>query len=93
MIRRNELASLLPATDLLGCIFNQGGAVSDDKTRWDFVANNSKLAMGDMGAHLIDHRYWELNLGYATSIEATPSPLGGPSAYPMATNMKLRRLL
>ncbi len=64
--------------------------MSDDKTRRDFVTSNSKLAMGDMGAHLIDHPYWALNLGYATSIEATPSPLGGPSAYPMSTNMKLR---
>jgi predicted dehydrogenase len=45
-------------------------------------------ALGDMGAHLIDHPFWALDLGYPTSIEATSSPWGGPSAdpdsYPLA---------
>jgi len=48
-------------------------------------------ALGDMGAHLIDHPYWALDLGYPTSIESTSSPWGGPSddpvSYPMATTV------
>ena len=45
-------------------------------------------ALGDMGAHLIDHPYWALNLGFPTSIEATSTPWGGgnrnPATYPLA---------
>jgi predicted dehydrogenase len=45
-------------------------------------------ALGDMGAHLVDHPYWALNLGYPTSIEATSTPWGGPrdrpASYPLA---------
>ena len=45
-------------------------------------------ALGDMGAHLLDHPYWALGLGYPTSIEATSTPWGGPRerpvSYPMA---------
>ncbi len=48
-------------------------------------------ALGDMGAHLIDHPYWALDLGYPTTIEATSTPWGGPSddpvSYPMATKV------
>ncbi|MEO5509062.1 MAG: Gfo/Idh/MocA family oxidoreductase [Longimicrobiales bacterium] len=33
-------------------------------------------ALGDMGAHLIDHPFWALDLGYPTSIEATSTPFG-----------------
>jgi predicted dehydrogenase len=48
-------------------------------------------ALGDMGAHLIDHPFWALDLGYPTSVEATSSPWGGPEAdpvsYPMATKV------
>jgi predicted dehydrogenase len=33
-------------------------------------------ALGDMGAHLIDHPYWALDLGYPTRIEATSTPWG-----------------
>lgn len=40
-------------------------------------------ALGDMGAHLIDHPFWALNLGYPTSIEATSTPWGGPRAKPV----------
>ncbi len=39
-------------------------------------------ALGDMGAHLIDHPYWALGLEYPTSIEATSSPFGGPHDHP-----------
>ena len=45
-------------------------------------------ALGDMGAHLVDHPFWALDLGYPTSIEATSTPWGGPReapvTYPMA---------
>ncbi|MDQ6829119.1 MAG: Gfo/Idh/MocA family oxidoreductase [Gemmatimonadota bacterium] len=33
-------------------------------------------ALGDMGAHLIDHPFWALDLTYPESIEATSSPWG-----------------
>ncbi|MGH7561345.1 MAG: Gfo/Idh/MocA family protein [Gemmatimonadales bacterium] len=39
-------------------------------------------ALGDMGAHLIDHPYWALELGYPASIESTSTPWGGPAATP-----------
>ncbi|MEO8451755.1 MAG: Gfo/Idh/MocA family oxidoreductase [Gemmatimonadota bacterium] len=46
-------------------------------------------ALGDMGAHLIDHPYWALRLTQPTSVEATSSPWGGsaetPVTYPLAT--------
>jgi predicted dehydrogenase len=46
-------------------------------------------ALGDMGAHLIDHPYWALGLKYPTSIEATSTPWGvdsknKPASYPLA---------
>lgn len=46
-------------------------------------------ALGDMGAHLIDHPYWALGLKHPTSIEATSTPFGldasgNPASYPMA---------
>ncbi|MDQ3606767.1 MAG: Gfo/Idh/MocA family oxidoreductase, partial [Gemmatimonadota bacterium] len=49
-------------------------------------------ALGDMGAHLIDHPYWALELGYPTSIEATSTPFGpgrerDVATYPLATTV------
>jgi predicted dehydrogenase len=48
-------------------------------------------ALGDMGAHLIDHPYWALELGYPTAVQATSTPWGGsaddPVSYPMATTV------
>jgi len=48
-------------------------------------------ALGDMGAHLIDHPYWALGLGYPTTVETTSTPWGGssddPVSYPMATKV------
>ena len=45
-------------------------------------------ALGDMGAHLMDHPFWALDLGYPTTVEATSTPWGGPReapvSYPMA---------
>ena len=46
-------------------------------------------ALGDMGAHLIDHAYWALDLTYPTSIEAAGSPFGGEdkASFPLATQV------
>ncbi len=33
-------------------------------------------ALGDMGAHLVDHPYWALELGYPESVEGTSTPWG-----------------
>lgn len=41
-------------------------------------------AIGDMGAHLIDHTLWALNLGLPTSAETVSTPFNGVS-YPHAT--------
>ena len=41
-------------------------------------------ALGDMGAHLIDHAYWALDLGYPTSIETVSTPFD-KACFPMAT--------
>jgi predicted dehydrogenase len=41
-------------------------------------------AIGDMGAHLIDHAYWALDLGYPTTIETVSTPFN-KACFPMAT--------
>ena len=41
-------------------------------------------ALGDMGAHLIDHPFWSLNLGYPTAVETINTPFNGV-CYPNAT--------
>jgi len=41
-------------------------------------------AIGDMGAHLLDHAYWALDLGYPTSVE-TVSTTFNKASYPLAT--------
>jgi predicted dehydrogenase len=41
-------------------------------------------ALGDMGAHLIDHSMWALDLGYPTTIETVATPFNG-ACYPHAT--------
>jgi hypothetical protein len=41
-------------------------------------------AIGDMGAHLIDHSMWALDLGFPTSIETISTPFNAAS-YPLAT--------
>jgi len=41
-------------------------------------------AIGDMGAHLIDHSLWALNLGLPTAVETVSTPFNGVS-YPHAT--------
>jgi predicted dehydrogenase len=44
-------------------------------------------ALGDMGAHLIDHPVWGLKLGLPTSIETSSTPFNGVS-YPNATTTR-----
>lgn len=41
-------------------------------------------AIGDMGAHLIDHAYWALDLGYPTTVETVSTPFN-QTCYPLAT--------
>jgi predicted dehydrogenase len=41
-------------------------------------------AIGDMGAHLIDHSMWALDLGYPTTVETVSTPFNGVS-FPHAT--------
>jgi predicted dehydrogenase len=41
-------------------------------------------ALGDMGAHLVDHPFWALELGMPTTIETISTPFNGAS-YPTAT--------
>ena len=41
-------------------------------------------ALGDMGAHLIDHPFWGLNLGFPTEVETISTPFNGV-CYPAAT--------
>jgi predicted dehydrogenase len=41
-------------------------------------------AIGDMGAHLIDHSMWALDLGYPTTVETVATPFNGV-CYPHAT--------
>ncbi len=41
-------------------------------------------ALGDMGAHLVDHPFWALDLGYPTVIETVSTPFNGVS-FPHAT--------
>ncbi len=41
-------------------------------------------AIGDMGAHLIDHSMWALDLGYPTTVETISTPFNNAS-YPLAT--------
>jgi predicted dehydrogenase len=41
-------------------------------------------ALGDMGAHLLDHSYWALDLGYPTSVETVSTPFD-KQCFPMAS--------
>lgn len=48
-------------------------------------------ALGDMGAHLVDHPYWALNLTYPETVDASSTPWGGEeddlATYPLATTV------
>jgi len=51
-------------------------------------------ALGDMGAHLIDHPFWALGLNVPASIEATSTPWGAtqgkPVSFPLSTCVHYR---
>jgi predicted dehydrogenase len=48
-------------------------------------------ALGDMGAHLIDHPFWALGLTYPSSIEATSTQWGTTAAASSETKPGLRK--
>lgn len=52
--------------------------------KWRGWVDYGTGALGDMGAHLLDHPFWALDLGYPTSIQARSTPFNGES-YPLAT--------
>jgi predicted dehydrogenase len=52
--------------------------------RWRGWVDWGQGALGDMGAHLIDHPFWALNLGMPTTIETLSTPFNGV-CYPEAT--------
>jgi len=47
---------------------------------WDFGTG----ALGDMGAHIIDHPFWALDLGYPDTIQATSTSFN-KETYPLAS--------
>ena len=47
---------------------------------WDFGTG----ALGDMAAHIMDHPYWALKLGFPTSVEASSTP-ANHETYPQAS--------
>ncbi len=49
---------------------------------WDFGTG----ALGDMGAHIIDHPYWALNLGLPETIHASSTPFNNET-YPAASTV------
>jgi predicted dehydrogenase len=51
---------------------------------WRGGVNWGVGAIGDMGAHLIDHAYWALDLGSPTTVETVSTPFNG-SCLPMAS--------
>jgi predicted dehydrogenase len=51
---------------------------------WRGWTNWGVGAIGDMGAHLLDHPVWSLNLGLPTAIETISTPFNSAS-YPHAT--------
>lgn len=44
---------------------------------WRGWTDYGTSALGDMGAHLIDHAYWALDLEYPTSVWSSSTPFGG----------------
>ena len=56
--------------------------------RWRGWVDFGASALGDMGAHLVDHPFWALDLALPTSVEATSTPWGGseeePASFPQA---------
>ena len=57
---------------------------------WRGWADFGVSALGDMGAHLIDHPVWALGLTYPASVEATSTPWGGPAEAPVSFPLAMR---
>ena len=57
--------------------------------RWRGWLDYGTGALGDMGAHLIDHAYWALDLGTPTEVWSSSSPFGmeedTPVSWPMSS--------
>lgn len=55
---------------------------------WRGWVDYGTSALGDMGAHLIDHAYWALGLDYPTKVWASNTPFGGEendlASWPLA---------
>ncbi len=56
---------------------------------WRGWADWGQGALGDMGAHLIDHPFWSLDLGFPTVIETISTPFNGV-CYPQRHDDLLR---
>lgn len=56
---------------------------------WRGWTNLGVGALGDMGAHLLDHPIWAMNLGYPSRVECSSTPFNGAS-YPSATMVHYR---
>lgn len=52
--------------------------------RWRGWCDYGCGALGDMGAHIIDHPYWALNLGLPDTVQATSTEFNGET-FPLAS--------
>ena len=86
----NAMTGTYPAPDTLAWDLFLGPAPQIDyhplyhPFNWRGWVDWGMGALGDMGAHLIDHPFWALDLGYPTSVETVSTPFNKAS-YPMAT--------
>jgi predicted dehydrogenase len=86
----NAMAGEYPVTDRLSWDLFLGVAPDVDyhplyhPFNWRGWVDWGQGALGDMGAHLIDHPVWGLNLGLPTVIETTSTPFN-QVCYPNAT--------
>ena len=60
--------------------------------KWRGWADYGVGALGDMGAHLLDHPNWALKLGAPVSVQASSTPWGGTKedprvSYPLASQV------
>ncbi len=55
--------------------------------RWRGWCDFGTGALGDMGAHIFDHPYWALNLGYPETVQASSTEFNGDS-YPLASTVR-----
>ena len=86
----NAMAGSYPVPDQLKWDLFLGPAVPTEyhpvyhPFNWRGWADWGCGAIGDMGAHLIDHPFWALDLGLPTAIETVSTPFN-KSTFPMAT--------